>query len=106
MKAGLMPSEVSALLDERPVSVAKFYNPLYQYEAKIPSSAQMTEWRTSRRDFWVNEMKSDRCDIAHAATMLLAVEGHVLQQAQVSSWTSTGGTRSEWVRRLQSLGCW
>jgi len=48
-------------------------------------------------------MKGPRCDVPHAATMLVALEMNVVGSAQVPTWREE---RKDWLRALARLGAW
>jgi hypothetical protein len=102
----VMPSvrgaSCTTAIQQKPTTLPEFYNLLYKYECGISSTCQSSAWGSTRRDAWIAEMKSERCDIAHAATMLLEVERNVDSDAQTSEWRTS--ERSSWCKILISIG--
>lgn len=95
------PEALGPISLSKPSNIAGFYNALWKYECSIKEGAQTPEWKAFRRAVWEREMKSERCDAPHAATMLVAVEMNIIPQAQKAEWREE---RKPWMQALQRVG--
>jgi len=99
----VIPEALGPINLTKPPNLAGFYNCMWKYECAITIHVQTPEWKEYRRAHWEREMKSPRCDVPHAATMLVALEMNVVSSAQVPTWRED---RKEWLRTLARLGAW
>lgn len=83
-----------------PTNLLDFYKCMLKYENAISSEAQLPQW-IIRRDEWRREVTGSTFNVAHAATLLLALESNIRSTAQDVTW---GILRKLFVLKLFQLG--
>lgn len=94
---------ISLTAEEAQQSMRNMYVALVTYENAINGSAQRTDWVRWKRRQWRDEIqRSSNWSLAHFATCALAVEQHVLQDAQTPTFLLL--TRDMWRLRCVRAG--
>jgi hypothetical protein len=85
-----------------PSDLQGVYTAIFKYECAIRSEAQEREWvQGGKRKHWEKEMRGPTCNVAHAATCLLAVERYIRGSCQTPGWKEE---RKPWCALLLTLG--
>lgn len=89
----------------KPTTIGGLYSVLKSYEGILRSEAQTNDWKSYKRQRWLQEMSNTgKYSQAHFASCLLAMEAELREEAQDPMWLML--QRSTWKNACESLGAY
>ena len=89
----------------KPSTLSGLYSVLKTYEAALSSEAQSPEWKSYKRQRWLQEVNNtSKYSRAHFVSCLLAMEGELRQEAQEPLWLML--QRPSWKSACERMGAY